>query len=78
MQTVNQKIVLERIRRRARAKGEALRITRGERHRHNLGDFYFIDTYRNCVVSWAYRWHELEEVARDMGALDPDEKLIEA
>ena len=42
--------------------------------RQNVGEYYLIDAYRNCVMRTDI---DLEQVGRELGALAPHETLAE-
>lgn len=48
--SVTMTALISRINRRLRPDHETLKVTRGERLRQNVGDFYVIDVNRNIVV----------------------------
>jgi hypothetical protein len=47
---VSPRALIARINRRLAHQGEKLIATKGERHRHELGDFYAVDLNRNAIV----------------------------
>ncbi len=53
---------------------EKLHTSRGWREKLNLGDYYRIDVYRNCVVDHHV---DLEELGVDLEVLLPQELLAD-
>jgi hypothetical protein len=62
----------QRINHKLRARGEVLKKTRGTQAYLDYGDFYVLDVLIGAVV----RKHvDLEELGRELGALQPHEEL---
>jgi hypothetical protein len=75
MKNVPTKIVLDRCRRRFKTKGLELKVARGARAIQSLGDIYVLDPYNNTIVEQGYRWSDLEQLALDMNALCPGDRV---
>ena len=74
MKTVTRPALLKRINRTLNHSGERLAITRGDRWRGELGDYYVIDFNRNTIVA---QHVDPEELARELGVLRADELVAE-
>ena len=48
--TITKNALIKRINRKLAHDGEVLKITRGERARTDLGDYYILDIYHNTIV----------------------------
>ena len=68
---VSEKAVCQRVNRKLRAEGQALKRSRG-RYAAELGDYYILDVQRSCVLRLNVG---LEEFARALGALQEFEGL---
>lgn len=69
---VSKRALFQRIARKLEKYGEALKSTRGDRWRADLGDHYIIDMSRNVIVAAHI---DLEEYGREIGALRDYEEL---
>jgi hypothetical protein len=69
---VSLRALLQRINRKLAAQEECLKATRGERGRHDLGDYYIVDVRRNFVVA---THQDPETLGRELGALRPWEAV---
>jgi hypothetical protein len=69
---VSTRALVQRINRKLKAEGRALRTPRGGRARKSLGYHYILDVNRNAVVA---HWCDLEKLGRDMGVLEAFESL---
>jgi hypothetical protein len=74
---VSRRAVIARINRALKPDNEQLRITRSERMRQQVGDWYIIDHSRN-LMGLADNWSSLDQVARDLGVLKAWEVIEEA
>jgi hypothetical protein len=70
---ITERALVQRINRKLKGQGEALRTTRGRRG--DLGDFYVVDLNRNFVVD---KHVDLEECGRELGVLKPHERMAES
>lgn len=64
--------LFQRLRRRLAKDGHILKATRGERYRHDLGDFFTVDEWNNVVVD---RQINLEPLGRELGVLKAYEQM---
>ena len=64
--------LIARINRRLKPHGELLKVTRGERLRQNVGDFYVLDVNRNCIVQ---QHSDPERLGRELGVLKDYEEV---
>jgi len=71
---VTRRAVIQRINRRLAPDWRALRTSRGWGATSNLGTHYLLDTYRNEVVDTHV---DVEGYARELGALEPWESLVD-
>jgi hypothetical protein len=71
---VQTRALLARVNRHLVKQGEVLRATRGEGiARQEFGAYYRLDTHNNLVVD---KHVDLEELARQLGALKPYERVV--
>jgi hypothetical protein len=71
---VTARALVQRINRKLAAAGQRLKATRGARWRGDLGDYYTIDTNRNCVVA---KGVDPAALGREIGVLRPWESVAE-
>lgn len=71
---VSSRALMQRINRKLKESDEVLRTARGDRWRHETGDYYIIDIRRNTFTE---KDVNLEEKGRDLGVLKPYEALVE-
>jgi hypothetical protein len=72
MTTVTLNAVIKRINRKLRPDWKALRATRGQRSRSNLGVFYLLNTHRNAIENTHV---DPEEYGRDLGVVGAWERV---
>jgi hypothetical protein len=70
---VTTRAAIQRINRALAEKGHKLKITRGNRWRDTLGDFYTIDAKRNWIVE---KHVDPEALGRELGVLQPWETVV--
>lgn len=75
--SVDKRVLMQRINRRLLKENQALRASRGWREQSNLGDFYLLDLYKNAVIAFRMSKKEIEDMAREIGALKPYEEFPE-
>ena len=74
---VTERALIQRINRVLAKQDEMLKVTRGQRARADLGDWYVLDVQRNTVMRSNMSSHlSLEDYGRKLGALQPFEKLV--
>lgn len=73
--TITQNALMKRINRALAKEGERLTVTRGERWRSELGDFYVLDVNMNAVVA---KHCDPEKLGRELGVLRKWERLAES
>jgi hypothetical protein len=71
---VSMRAVIQRINRKLSPRLEALKTTRGDRWRPELGDYYLLDLNRNCIIG---KDVNPEKMAREIGVLEPWEEVRE-
>lgn len=71
---VTMRALIQRINRRLTKDEEHLKSIRGERFRHELGDYYIVDLNRNAIVA---KQVDPEELGRTLGVLRPFERVEE-
>jgi hypothetical protein len=71
---VTMRSVIARINRRLKPDLEMLKVTRGERLRQNVGDYYIIDFRMNAIT---HNDVDPEKMARDLGVLKEYEQVVE-
>jgi len=71
---VSRRALIQRINRRLDARQEKLCVTRGQRMRMDVGDYYVVDYNRNFVVASHV---DLEEWGRELDALKGYEVVAE-
>ncbi len=71
--TVSVSALVKRVNRNLRPKGWALKRPRGARSRCELGAFYILEPMRNVIVATDV---SLELLARELGVLDPHERVF--
>jgi hypothetical protein len=71
---ITTRALVQRINRALGKRDEVLKITRGERARSDLGDFYVLDVSMNAVVS---KDVDPEELGRKLGVLKEWERVVE-
>jgi hypothetical protein len=71
MASITERALVQRIRRKLKADGEALLAARGVA-RQELGDYYVVNLNTNCIVT---KDCDLEELGRETGTLRPWETL---
>ncbi len=70
--TISKRALIQRINRRLKDDGQVLRTARGEGAQIEVGRYYSIDIYHNCLV---FKHINLEPYARKLGVLSPWERL---
>ena len=70
---VSVRALLQRINRRLVKDDTMVKATRGDRWRHELGDFYTVNIKRNAIIEKAV---DLEALGRKMKALQRYERLV--
>lgn len=75
---VSQRAVLQRINRKLAKDDRKLCKSRGWRVQSSLGDYYILDTYKNVVTDYRISNSNIEDMAREMGALREYEEMEEA
>jgi len=65
---VTMRAVIQRINRKLKPDSEKLKMTRGERMRQEVGDYYVIDFKQNWIT---HKHVSPEQKARDLGVLQP-------
>ncbi len=70
---VSARALLQRINRRLVKDDGMVKATRGNRWRHELGDFYTVDIKRNAIIE---KDVDLEALGRKMKALQRYERLV--
>ena len=73
MPTVSESALIRRVNRRLAHDEEQLHKSRSEREAFDLGEFYVRDCRINGIIMTNV---DLEGLAREMGALAPDERLL--
>ena len=72
---VSKVALLARINRKLAGQGERLFARRGRAaDRETMGDYYIIDTKKNIPIEF---WVDLEDKARELGVLQPWERLAD-
>lgn len=71
---VTPRALAQRINRKLKEKDQGLKATRGDRWRHELGDYYIVDVSANAIVR---KDVNLEKFGRQLGVLQPFEELKE-
>lgn len=69
---VSKRALFQRVNRTLKKQGKAIKTTRADRWREDLGDHYIIDMSRNVIVAGHI---DLEEYGREIGALRDYEEL---
>lgn len=72
--SVSESALIRRINRRLRPDGLSLHVSRDGRDRWDLGVFYTVNVESNFVRD---KHIDIEELGRELGALDPKETLAE-
>lgn len=72
--SVSRRAVIARINRKLIHSDEAIRATRGDRYRMELGDYYRLDFNRNFIME---KHVNVEELAREIECLSPWERMVE-
>ncbi len=70
---VTERAVVQRINRKLRDDDQVLKVTRGERARLDLGDFYILNWRLNVIAD---KFVDPEEMGRELGVLQPWERVI--
>jgi len=70
--SVTMTALISRINRKLKPDHETLKVTRGERLRQNVGDFYVLDVNRNCIVQ---QHSDPERLGRELGVLKDYEEV---
>lgn len=71
---IRERTLISRINRKLRHDGERLRKCRQERFRHDLGEFYIVNTDGHWIAN---KDVDIEDLGRDLGVLRPHEALVE-
>lgn len=71
---VSVRSVIARINRKLKPDLEALKITRGDRMRQTVGDYYIIDYRRNFILNTKV---DPAEMGRDLGVLKEYEEVVQ-
>ena len=66
--------LIQRINRKLKPDNQQLKVTRGQRWRSNLGDYYIVDTYRNNIVNSGI---DPESYGRKLGCIEAYETVVE-
>lgn len=69
---LSERALLKRINRKLKKDHEMVKKCRGDRWRHELGDLYAVDLYRNVIV---VKNIDLEDEAKKLGVIQPWERL---
>ncbi len=71
---VSMRALIQRINRKLKPELEALKITRGNQWRPELGDYYVVDLNRNSIIR---KDVDPEKIARELGVLRDWEEVRE-
>jgi hypothetical protein len=71
---VSMRAVIARVNRALKPNDEKLKVTRGDRWRHELGDYYVVNWSRNWIVN---KQVDPEEMARELKVLQEWERVVE-
>jgi hypothetical protein len=74
---ITERALVQRINRKLGKVHQSLRKTRGYHVKHDLGEYYILDTHRNSIIESRLERAHLEEFARQLNVLAPHEELEE-